>query len=208
MSRKIVKNEFMDRLETAIRQIVTYFLERYGMEEVTAICFRMHSETNADSAWRYLCEPILQTKMGYEAAVEEAKENDEEEFLLYYKYDPENFQYTADDKVDAMSGFLEVQSYLHDNGLDFEKYNATEAWGEREELYAQLMDEAFEIDRILAEVIAKLRNEKFLVNQDGKEFYVFPYVEEDESTERIISLAKIMNQGLDITEYIEFWDYE
>jgi len=47
-----------------------------------------------------------------------------------------------------------------------------------------------------------------LANSNGKEFYVFPYVEEEDPAEKIITFAKIMNHDLDLMEYIEFWNYE
>lgn len=52
----------MDKLDIAIRQVVTYFLEQCGEKEIFAMCFRIHFETNADIEWRYLCEPIVQAR--------------------------------------------------------------------------------------------------------------------------------------------------
>jgi hypothetical protein len=37
---------------------------------------------------------------------------------------------------------------------------------------------------------------------------MFPYIEEDNPPQKYISLAKKMNKGLDLTEYLEFMKSE
>ncbi len=84
----------------------------------------------------------------------------------------------------------------------------THNFDEREQMYESIAKQSLEIEKILAETVAKLRQEKLLTTHDGREFYVFPYIEEDNPPKKYISLAKKMNKGLDLTEYLEFMKSE
>lgn len=200
--KKIDKRILKDKLDFAVRQMVREVrnkLENKG-EELYAMCFRMHSDEE-DAEWRYLCEVITQTVKGYEKGMKEyevsLKKSGEEydaSQLLAFKYIPEEYQYTEN----GLDGFQKVQEYLRDNCLDLDECDVIEDADEEERMYDKIQEQNWEIEKILADVVAKLRKEKFL------SFYVFPYIGEDDLPEDIILLAKRMNKGLELTEYIEF----
>ena len=50
------------------------------------------------------------------------------------------------------------------------------------------------------------RKKKILVNHVGKEFYVFPYIGEEDIPKDLLSYTKKMNKGLDVAEYNKFID--
>lgn len=64
--------------------------------------------------------------------------------------------------------------------------------------------ENLEIERILAEAVSDLRKKGSFKDKSGNDFYIFPYISEDSNPKELASNAKIMNQGLDITEFIEY----
>ena len=63
-----------------------------------------------------------------------------------------------------------------------------------------------QIEKILAETVAELRKKKILVNYVGKDFYVFPYIGEEDIPKELLSYTKKMNKGLDVSEYNKFID--
>lgn len=206
--RKINKRELKKKLEAAIRQMIEVCLEKYSKEGLYAMCFWMHYDS-ADIESRFLCEIIVQTQKGYEEAVqrfmEEHTENDyRKESLLYYKYLPDEYKYS----LDGLDKFQIVQEYLYTNCFNLEECEDLENFDEREQMYESIARQPLEIEKILAETVAKLRQEKLLTTHDGREFYVFSYIEEDSPPKKYISLAKKMNKGLDLTEYLEFMKSE
>ena len=206
--RKINKRELKKRLEAAIRQMIDVCLEKYNNEGLYAMCFWMHYDS-VDIESRFLCEIIVQTQKGYEEAVqrfmEECTENDyRKESLLYYKYLPDEYKYS----LDGLDKFQIVQEYLYTNCFNLEECEDLENFDEREQMYENIAKQSLEIEKVLAETVAKLRQEDILINCDGTEFYVFPYIEEDNPPQKYISLAKKMNKGLDLTEYLEFMKSE
>ena len=205
-NRKIDNRVLKKKFEAAIRQMVEVCLEKYGEEELYAMCFRMHYDS-ADIKGRFLCEIIVQTEKSYEETVkkciEEIERTGEEcrdESLLYYKYIPEEYKYAQI----GLDGFWKVHEYLYNNCLDLEECEELEDFDEKDKMYEKIAKQALEIEKILADVIAKLRQEKFLTNRDGREFYIFPYIDEDALPKNYIPLAKKMNKGLDLTEYLKF----
>ena len=194
--RKINKRELKKKLEAAIWQMIEVCLEKYSKEGLYAMCFWMHYDS-ADIESRFLCEIIVQTQKGYEEAVqrfmEEHTENDyRKESLLYYKYLPDEYKYS----LDGLDKFQIVQEYLYTNCFNLEECEDLENFDEREQMYESIARQPLEIEKILAETVAKLRQEKLLTTHDGREFYVFPYIEEDSPPKKYISLAKKMNKEL------------
>ena len=206
--RKMNKRELKKKLDAALRQMIETCLEKYNNEGLYAMCFWMHYD-NVDIESRFLCEIIVQTQKGYEEAVqrfmEECTEEDyRKESLLYYKYLPDEYKYS----LDGLDKFQIVQEYLYNNCFNLEECEDLENFDEREQMYESIAKQSLEIEKILAETVAKLRQEKLLTTHDGREFYVFPYIEEDNPPKKYISLTKKMNKGLDLTEYLEFMKSE
>lgn len=206
--RKMNKRELKKKLDAALRQMIETCLEKYNNEGLYAMCFWMHYDS-VDIESRFLCEIIVQTQKGYEEAVqrfmEECTEEDyRKESLLYYKYLPDEYKYS----LDGLDKFQIVQEYLYNNCFNLEECEDLENFDEREQMYESIAKQSLEIEKILAETVAKLRQEKLLTTHDGREFYVFPYIEEDNPPKKYISLTKKMNKGLDLTEYLEFMKSE
>lgn len=204
--KKMDKRVLKEKLDFAVRQMVREVknkLEQKG-DKLYAMCFRMHCE-DEDAEWRYLCEVITQTVRGYEKSMREYKESLKKSggeydtaYLPAFKYLPEEYQYTET----GQDGFRKVQEYLRDCCLDLDECERIEDADEEERMYQEIQKQNEEIEEILADVVAKLRKEKFL------SFYVFPYIGEEDHPADLIPLAKKMNKGLDLAEYIAFMERE
>ncbi len=206
--RKISKRGLKKKLDAAIRQMVETCLEKYDKEGLYAMCFWMHYDS-IDIESRFLCEIIVQTERGYEEAVqrfmeEQLEEDYQKESLLYYKYLPDEYKYS----LYGLDKFQIVQTYLYTNCLNLEECKDLEDFEEREQMYENIARQSLEIEKILAETMAELRQKKVLRTYNGTEFYVFPYIEEDTPAQKYISLTRKMNKGLDLTEYLEFMKSE
>ena len=90
---------------------------------------------------------------------------------------------------------FETVKYLIEQGIDlsakYEIYNVEED--------AYLYSKYNGTEEITAYIAQKMKEKNI------NDFYVFPYVGEDDEAEHIVSLAKIMNQGLDMEEYIGYF---
>lgn len=204
--KKIDKRVLKEKLDFAVRQMVREVrnrLEKNG-DELYAMCFRMHCD-DEDAKWRYLCEVITQTVRGYEKGMREYEERLKKSgreydtaYLPAFKYIPEEYQYTEN----GLDGFQKVQEYLRGYCLDLDECERLEGADEEERMYQKIQEQNEEIEEILADVVAKLRKQKFM------SFYVFPYIGEDDLPSDLIPLAKKMNKGLDLAEYIAFMERE
>lgn len=205
--KKLDKRVLREKLDFAVRQMVREYRNKLQekREELYAMCFRMHCDAE-DAKWRYMCEIIVQTKEGYEKSMNEyeeiLKKNGEKydsSYILAFKYIPEEYKYTEF----GLDGFKKVREYLFENCFDLDECEELEI-DEEEKLYKRIQMQNKEIEKNLVDVIAKLRKEKFLIDYKGKEFYVFPYIGEDDLLKEHLPNVKKMNKGLDIMEYIEF----
>lgn len=203
-SRKLNKRELKKKFAVAIRQMTEVCLEKYGGEGLYAMCFRMHYDS-VDPSCRFLCEVIVQTQKGYEEAAQKGIEDDlGENFERYCKYLPEEYKYA----MDGLDGFRAVREYLYENCLNLEECEESEDYDEREQMYEEIVKQSREVENVLAASVADLRKEHALQDHDDREFYVFPYIGEDDLPENYVPLAKKMNKGLDLKAYLRFIEEE
>ena len=180
-----------------IKESVNKFSEKYSKECIFAMSYRMYYAAYEPKD-RYQCEILTQTKEGCQEQCEG------EDDLLYFKYVPEEYKY-----AEQGEGLFEKTSdYLFQNCLNLEVCNELEDKYEQKKMEKAIREENFKIERIFAETVADLRRQGIFKNKEGKEIYVFPYVSEEDDEKRVISNAQIMNQGLDMDEYIQYFREE
>lgn len=180
-----------------IKESVASFTKKYSKKSILAISYRMYYDAYKPED-RYQCEIIMQTKEDYQKICKKC-ENEEE--LLYYKFTPEEYKYAKQ----GTKAFEKTSDYLFQNCLNLEVCYELEDDDEREKMEEAILEENQKIEKIFAETVADLRKEGIFKDKEGNDFYVFPYVGEDDEAEYIVSLAKIMNQGLDMEEYIGYF---
>lgn len=203
-NKKLNKRELKNKFSEAIRQMTEVCLEKYGDEGLYAMCFRMHYDEMEPKS-RFLCEVIVQTQKGYEETVQKGiQDGMGENFARYCKYLPEEYKYA----MDGLDGFWAVKEYLYENCLNLEECEDLDDFDEREQMYEDIEKQSQDIEKILAASVADLRKEHVLQDHDGREFYVFPYIGEDDLPENYVPLAKKMNKGLDLKEYLKFIEQE
>lgn len=202
--RKLDKRELKKKFSVAIRQMTEACLEKYGGEGLYAICFRMHYDS-VDPDWRFACEVIVQTQTGCEETAQKGIEDGMgANFGRYGKYLPEEYKYA----MDGLDGFRAVREYLYENCLNLEECEDLDDYDEREQMYEDIAKQSRDIENVLAASVADLRKEHVLTDHGGREFYVFPYIGEDDLPENYVPLAKKMNKGLDLKEYLKFIEEE
>lgn len=191
--RNLEKSILKEMFNKAIKESVFKFLEKYSDESIFAISFRMYYDAYKPED-RYQCEIIMQTKEGCQ---EQSKDN--EECLFDFKYNPEEYKYAEQ----GSGEFLNVSNYLFLNCCNLEVCYELEG-KERDKMEEAIAKENLKIERILAEAVSDLRKKGSFKDKSGNHFYIFPYINEDSNPKELASNAKIMNQGLDITEFIEY----
>lgn len=190
LETSVLKELFAEEIKESIAE----FFEKYGNESIFAMSYRMYYG-DCEPEDRYQCEIIMQTKEGYQEQCED------EDDLLYFKYIPEEYKYSEQGK----GTFLKTSDYLFRNCLNVEVCDELEDENEKEKMKEAIKEENYKIERIFADTIADLRKEDLFKDKKGREIYIFPYVSEDSDRQRLLSDAKIMNQGLDMDEYIEYF---
>lgn len=188
--KKLDKGVLKEKLAAAIRQAISDACEKTAgdKEEIYAMSFRMHCDAE-DADWRYMCEVIVQTKENCIGSMEK-------------KYIPEEYKYSESN----MDAFRPVQEYLLENCIDLDECGEVWDADEEEKMRKKIKKQNVQIEKILAETVAELRKKKILVNHVGKEFYVFPYIGEEDIPKDLLSYTKKMNKGLDVAEYNKFID--
>ncbi len=137
---------------------------------------------NKDIKKRFSCKTMIQTKESCED----------------FKYLPKKYKYMEE----GFSGFQYVQEYLTENCIRFEALDDIEA---KEKMQEDIKNQILLIKEVMLQCIKRLRKEQFLTSDyHNKEFYVFPYLENDHCTKEDILFAKAVNEGLDLTEYLEY----
>lgn len=179
-----------------IKQSVSELCEEYKDEEIYAVSYRMYLDAYAPED-RYQCEIMIQTEEGYQEQCEKFGEEN-----LYLKYVPEEYKYA----IQGKDLFEKTSDYLFANCLNVEICKELKEEKEQEKMEEAIREENRKIQKIFAETVANLRGEGIFKNKDGKNFYVFPYFSEDDDEKEIVSMAKIMNEGLDLKEYIEYFE--
>lgn len=199
---KIVKEVLKKKFSTAIEEIVDIVLKRYFEEEVFAMSFRMHYQ-DENKISRYLCETIIQTKQGYEQSMKSYSEKyGDPELQLFFKYIPEEYKYSEN----STKSFFDIRKYLYENCINMEECEKIQNQNKYKEMKEAIKQENIELEKILAETISELRKRNIFKNNQGTQFYVFPYIGEEDSAEHFIPIAKKMNEGLDLKEYIEYFE--
>lgn len=188
--KKLDKGVLKEKLAAAIRQAILDAYEKTAgdKEEIYAMSFRMHCDAE-DADWRYMCEVIVQTKENCIGSMEK-------------KYIPEEYKYSENN----MDAFRQVQEYLLENCIDLDECDGIWDADEEEKMCERMKKQNVQIEKILAETVAELRKKKILVNHVGKDFYVFPYIGEEDIPKELLSYTKKMNKGLDVSEYNKFID--
>lgn len=203
-NRKLNKRELKNKFSAAIRQMTEACLEKYSGEGLYAMCFRMHYDS-VDPDWCFACEVIVQTQTGCEETAQKGIEDGMgENFGRYCKYLPEEYKYA----MDGLDGFRAVKEYLYENCLNLEECEELDDYDEREQMYEDIAKQSRDIEKVLAASVAGLRKEHVLTDHGGREFYVFPYIGEDDLPENYVPLAQKMNKGLDLKEYLKFIEEE
>lgn len=203
--RKPDKRELKKMFDFAVRQTarnIKFKFQDQG-KNIYAMCFRMHYNVTAE--WLFSCEVIVQTVKNCEESIIKYKKENEGTYcasdLLAFKYIPEEYGYSEP----GMEGFARVQKYLYENCLNDEDEEIIKEFKDTDELRERITKQNHEIDKTLAQTIADIRKEgDFFENEDGSQMYVFPYIGEDDLLEHLIPLAKKMNKGLDLKEYLKF----
>lgn len=201
--RKIEKDVLEAMFKKAIEETVAEFQKEYAYERLYALSFRIHYDTYLPED-RYQCEVIIQPYDMCMAADETGECEEAQLEYKAYKYIPEEYSYSEK----GNGTFQQIRDYLFQNCVSIEACIEMEDEEEQAEIELVIGKENLAIESIMAEAVAKLRKKGVLKNQDGTDIFVFPYVGEDDLEENYIPIAKMMNQGLDLTEYLAFWEWE
>ena len=203
--RKPDKRELEKLFDFAVRQTARNIKFKFWDQgkNIYAMCFRMNYNVTAE--YLFSCEVIVQTVKNCEESIKKYKEENDGTYcasdLLAFQYIPEEYGYSEP----GMEGFARVQKYLYENCLNDEDEEIIKGFKDTDELEEAIAKQNREINKILARTIADIRKEgEFFENEDGSQMFVFRYIGEDDLPEHLIPLAKKMNKGLDLKEYIKF----
>lgn len=192
--RNLDKTVLREMFTKAIKESVAENLEEHKEETVFAMSFWLYYDAYTPED-RFQCTVLTQTKEACEQS----------EYEMEVKYLPVEYEHwDYQEQKEEPGTFVEISDYLFHNCLNMDVCSELEDCEERDKMEEAISKETFEIERLLAETVVALRKEGIFKDKNGKDFYVFPYAGEDDESEVLIENAKIMNEGLDIEEYIEF----
>ncbi len=169
------KDVLKDMFSEAIRKTVRENFEKHKDEVIYAMSFEI-DYYSCQREEGYQCQVYMQTEKAY-------KEAGDEEDIADAKYIPDEYKYIED----GNDIFVKISKYLYENCTDD-------------------VEENCKIERILAETICELRKEGVFKNLEGNDVYVYPYPREEteDEQEKFIENAKLMNENMDINEFIEY----
>ncbi|NLG02557.1 MAG: ankyrin repeat domain-containing protein [Clostridia bacterium] len=190
-----------EKFEAAIKDIIALFLKKYPDKEIRAMSFWLH--LNSDSKeWRYLVEPVMQTEEGLQEIIDKYQKLDNYDIRMH-QYIPVEFNGITLKACETWTeGIKDLQKYLYRNCLNVRDNDIEDA------LYMKQKEIALEqnkmIDQIFAQTVASLRKQRLFVDGTDHEFYVFPFTTEDDKKENYLPNALIMNEGLEMDDYVEY----
>lgn len=183
-----------DMFGEAIKKTVRESFKEYADESIYAISFNL-DYNSYNPKQRYYCEVYIQTEEAYEQA-------GDEEDILDAKYIPDEYKYIQE----GNTVFEKISDYLFRNCTNLELCRELDKEEESEKLEEKIIEENHNIESVLAETIADLRKEGLFKNKKGKEVYVYPYPREENKDQQgeFIRNAKMMNEGLEISDFIKY----